>query len=236
MKPVAIIPARGGSKRLPRKNVLSFLGRPLIAWPIGAAHASGLFSRVIVSTEDDEIAMVAGRYGAEVIKRPEEIATDTSTVVEVCLHALETLRLNGSLPELICCIYATAALLDPDDLVQSHSLMAGGVLDSVMGVAEYDLSPLQALTRKGDHWELMFPEYRAVQSQLYPEMVCSAGMMYWIRPEALLEQRTFYTRKMGVQKIPRSRLCDIDTQEDLDAVEARAASLGERWIAHSVSC
>jgi N-acylneuraminate cytidylyltransferase len=229
MKPVAVIPARGGSRRLPRKNVLPFRGRPLITWPICAALNSGLFSRVIVSTEDPEIASIATRHGAEVIERPASIATDTSTVVEVCLHALEMLRLEGGIPDMLCCIYATAALLKPDDLVQSHAWLTGDGFDSVMGVAEYDLSPLQALVRKGDHWELLFPEYRSIQSQGYPELVCSAGMMYWIKSRSLIDHGTFYTAKMGIQKIPRSRLCDINTREDFEAVEARSVLLGELW-------
>lgn len=226
MKPLAIIPARGGSQRLSRKNVRPFLGKPLIAWPIATALASGLFSRVIVSTEDDEIAAIAGAHGAEVLRRPAEIASDSSTVIDVCLHAVDVLRQECGLPDALCCIYATAALLEVTDLLESHAALASGTFDAVMGVAAYELSPLQALCREGEHWQLMFPEYRAVQSQHYPEMLCSAGMMYWIKTSALLEQRTFYTGALGVQKIPLARLCDINTLEDFEWVEARALALG----------
>src|SRR5690606_5014107 len=122
MKPVAIIPARGGSKRLPRKNVLPFMGKPLIAWPIQVALESGLFSQVIVSTEDKEIAAVAEEYKATVILRPAHLAMDTSTVVEVCLHAIEHLQSRQSSIEAICCIYATAALIAQQDLKESYSI------------------------------------------------------------------------------------------------------------------
>lgn len=226
MKPIALIPARGGSKRLPRKNALPFLGRPLIAWPIQAAITANLFSRVIVSTDDPEIASVAKEYGAEVLVRPAEISTDASTVIDVCLHAVDVIRQDTELPEALCCIYATAALLDVNDLLQSYATLESGGFDSVMGVADYELSPFQALSQNGAYWQLRFPEYRSIQSQYYPELVCSAGMMYWIKTSALIEQKTFYTSKMGVQKIPRARLCDINTVEDFQLVEARAALLG----------
>lgn len=221
MKPTAVIPARGGSKRLPSKNILPFMGRPLIYWPIQAALESQVFERVAVSTEDEEIAAIARDAGAEVILRPAGLAADNSTVVQVCLHALDAL---GDVRDL-CCIYATAALLEPADLIKSHAIYAQEGYDSVMGVAEYDLSPFQALQQVDGKWRLRWPEFRSIQSQHYPELVCSAGMLYWIQADALRRERSFYTDNMGVFKFPRTRLCDINTMEDFQAAEDRARKL-----------
>lgn len=221
MKPIALIPARGGSKRLPRKNVLPFMGQPLIYWPIYTALESGLFERVLVSTEDIEIDAIAKKAGAETILRPPELAQDTSTVVQVCMHALAAM---GNAQDL-CCIYATAALLEPEDLTASFDTYTQQGFDSVMGVAEYNLSPLQALEEIDGKWKLKWPAYRSIQSQHYPELLCSAGMLYWIRTETLLRERSFYTSNMGVYRIPSHRLCDINTLEDFQAMEERARKL-----------
>ncbi len=221
MKPIALIPARGGSKRLPRKNIMPFMGSPLLHWPIRAAIESEVFERVIVSTEDNEIANVAIDSGAEVVMRSAELATDTATVAQTCINALSVLTGVQDL----CCIYATAALLEPSDIVNSYQSYVSKSFDSVMGVAKYDLSPLQALEEIDGRWRLRWPEFRSVQSQNYPLLLCSAGMFYWVKADALLCERSFYTQNMGVFEIPRSRLCDINTLEDFIRVEEVAKQL-----------
>lgn len=225
MKPVALIPARGGSKRLPRKNILDFLGRPLIAWPISRALESGVFSRVIVSTDDSEIASVALSYGAEVINRPDELAQDRSTVVDVCQHALEQMRLGDNPVDDLCCIYATAALITVSDILESYDTLRLGMYDSVMGVSDYELSPLQALEQVDGAWRMRWPEFKSVQSQFFPDLVCSCGMLYWIKADSLLSGRNFYTDRMGIYRIPRYRVCDINTKEDFQLAETKAKVL-----------
>ena len=123
---IAVIPARGGSKRLPRKNILDFCGQPLIAYSIKAALASKLFQRVVVSTEDDEISAVAKSFGAEVAKRPHGLAMDTSSVLDVCLDLLDRESKQGRKYSVLCCLYATSPLRTVNDICETVNLVASG--------------------------------------------------------------------------------------------------------------
>jgi pseudaminic acid cytidylyltransferase len=219
MSTVALIPARGGSKRLPRKNILEVGGVPMLAHPILTARASGLFEHIYVSTEDAKIAEIAKQYGAEVIKRPSQIAEDRSTVVQVCLHALEVC------PEidLVCCIYATAVLLAPQTLVAAYALLGSEpAADFVMGVSEYEHPPVQALKADDNGYlSYMWPEWRGIQSQFQPRLVVSNGTFYWARRNALLKEKTFYGRRLKGSVVPSEQVSDIDTQEDLTRIVSR---------------
>jgi CMP-N-acetylneuraminic acid synthetase len=219
MSTVALIPARGGSKRLPRKNILPIAGLPMLAWPIHAARESGLFDRVCVSTEDAEIAEVARRHGAEVIERPPAIAEDRSTVVQVCLHALET---QPDI-DLLCCVYATACLLRSKTLIDSRALLdAAPSADFVMGVSEYEHPPVQALKADEQGFlSYMWPEWRGVQSQFQPHLVVSNGTLYWARAEALRRERSFYGSRLKGFVVPADEVADIDTAEDLERARHR---------------
>ena len=219
MSRIALIPARGGSKRLPRKNILDVGGVPMLARPIMAARATGLFDQIYVSTEDAEIAEIAKQYGAEVIERPPQIAEDHSTVVQVCLHALET---HPEI-ELMCCIYATAVLLEPETIAAAYKLLGGeSEADFVMGVSEYEHPPVQALKADDNGYlSYMWPEWRGIQSQFHPHLVVSNGTFYWARRQALLEEKTFYGRRLRGFTVPFEQVSDIDTQADLTKVIAR---------------
>jgi CMP-N-acetylneuraminic acid synthetase len=185
----------------------------MLAHPIMAARATGLFEHIYVSTEDAEIAGLARRYGAEVIERPPLIAEDRSTVVQVCLHALETH------PEidLMCCVYATAVLLAPETIVAAHRLLGGEPeADFVMGVSEYEHPPVQALKADDSGYlSYMWPEWRGIQSQFHPRLVVSNGSFYWARSQALLDEQTFYGHRLRGFVVPTEQVSDIDTQEDL---------------------
>lgn len=192
---------------------------PLIAHAINTAKSSGLFDHVFVSTEDIEIANVARKYGAEVIERPTEIAQDRSTVVQVCLHALETVP-NV---QVLCCIYATAVFLKPSTLASSHQqLLENSGADFVMGVSEYEHHPVQAL-KADDQGNLsyMWPEWRGIQSQEYPRLLVSNGTFYWSRREALVREKTFYGQRLRGFVVPSEQVSDIDTSYDLDKVIQR---------------
>lgn len=196
----------------------------MLAHPIITAQESGLFDHIYVSTEDDEIAEIAQQYNAEVIKRPMQIAEDHSTVAQVCLHALE------AHPDInvICCIYATSILLNPATLISAYGLLDGQPeVDFVMGVSEYEHPPVQALI-PGDNGYLsyMWPEWRGIQSQFHPHLVVSNGTFYWARSNALLEEKTFYGRKLRGTIVPPEQVSDIDTHEDLFKVAAR---LNAKW-------
>jgi len=191
----------------------------MLAHPIMAARASGLFDHIYVSTEDAEIAEIARRCGAEVIERPSHIAEDRSTVVEVCLHALE------SKPEidLMCCIYATAVLLTPETLIAANKLLnAAPGIDFVMGVSEYEHPPVQALKADDNGYlSYMWPEWRGTQSQFYPSLVVSNGTFYWARRNSLMEEKTFYGRQLKGFVVPSEQVSDMDTQEDLEKIISR---------------
>jgi len=221
MTTVALIPARGGSKRLPRKNILEVSGVPMLAHPILAARKSGLFEHIYVSTEDAEVAEIAKQYGAEVIERPLQIAEDRSTVVEVCLHALE---INHDI-ELMCCLYATAVLLTPETIVSAHALLGSKPeADFVMGVSEYEHPPVQALKADDNGYlSYQWPEWRGIQSQFQPHLVVSNGTFYWARRHALLEEKTFYGQRVKGFVVPSEQVSDIDTQEDLTKIISRFA-------------
>ena len=216
MATAALIPARGGSKRLPRKNILDLGGKPMLAYPIEAALATGLFDRVYVSTDDVEIAKIAEVYGAMVIDRPIEIASDQSTVVEVCLHALET----DPEIDLLCCIYATAVLLRPGSIKAGHHLIGNQPeTDFVMGVSGFEHSPVQALKKSVDGYlSYMWPDWKGVQSQFHPHLVVSNGSLYWAKREALLNEKTFYGNRLRGVVLDMDEVCDVDTEDDYEAL------------------
>ncbi|MGD8963851.1 MAG: acylneuraminate cytidylyltransferase family protein [Desulfobacterales bacterium] len=223
---VAIIPARGGSKRLPRKNVLPILGEPILSYPIKAALESKLFDSVIVSTEDAEIARAARMSGAQVIHRPAQLAGDRTTVVEVCLQVLEVLENENRRPNFFCCIYATALFIKPDDLRESVKLLdAAPKSDFVMGVTEYNLYPVQALIKNGCYLMPMWPEYHGTQGQFQPHLVASNGTLYWARVSAFRDGQSFYGKRLKGYFIPKERSVDIDTPEDLKIARMYAAHL-----------
>jgi pseudaminic acid cytidylyltransferase len=223
---VAIIPARGGSKRLPRKNVLPILGKPILSYPIKAVTESKLFDSIIVSTEDEEIARDANLCGARVIERPAELARDRATVVEVCLHVLEVLANENHYPNFFCCIYATALFINSNDLQESFRLLnTEPASDFVMGVSEFNLYPVQALIEKDGYLRPMWPEYHAAQGQFQPRLVASNGTLYWARVAAFQGAKSFYGEKLKGYMIPKMRSIDIDTPEDFAIAKMYASHL-----------
>src|SRR5262245_12988121 len=212
---IAIIPARGGSKRLPRKNIFPVNGRPLIAYTIEAALESACFARVIVSTEDREIAAAAGDAGAEIHDRDGRLASDTATVVEVCRDVLGRLGDRGQMPERFACLLATAALRTADDIRRAEAMLVPRC-DFVMAVTEYEKSPLQALVEQPDgSLRLMWPDLIDMPRSEAPRLVVDNGSIYWCRTEAFLTQRTFYGSGLQGYRMPRQRSVDVDTATDL---------------------
>ncbi|CAG1003650.1 N-acylneuraminate cytidylyltransferase [Methylophilaceae bacterium] len=191
----------------------------MLARPIMAARATELFDQIYVSTEDAEIAKIAKQYGAEVIERPPQIAEDRSTVVQVCLHALE---MHPEI-DLMCCIYATAVLLEPETIAAAYKLLGGErEADFVMGVSEYEYPPVQALKADDNGYlSYMWPEWRGIQSQFHPHLVVSNGTFYWARRQALLQEKTFYGHRLKGFTVPSEQVTDIDTQEDYKKIISR---------------
>jgi pseudaminic acid cytidylyltransferase len=227
MSIIAIIPARGGSKRLLKKNILPVQGRPMLAYPVMNAVKSGIFDQVIVSSEDDVIGEIGQAAGARFLKRPEHLAQDKSTVVEVCGHVLEELRKEDVAPDSFCCIYATAIFLTPKDIIDSYNMLTGSSMANVvMGVSKYNLQPVQALEKKEDGLlSPMWPEYVNIQSQFHPCLVVSNGTLYWSKTDRFLEKKTFYDDALLGYEMPWVRALDIDTEESLEIVKMLAPSL-----------
>ncbi len=224
MRRVAIVPARGGSKRLPRKNILPVEGRPMLSYPVAAALESGMFDEVVVSTEDSEVADIARAAGARVLDRPARLAEDRAKVARVCLHALEELDKDEAPVGEFCCVYATAILLAPEDFVRAHALLdAPPEADIVMGVAEYDLHPVKALKEEDGYLSRMWPEFAGVQSQFCPRLRASNGTLYWVKAAAFRQDPNFYPRRLKGYDMPRSSAVDIDTPEDLEWARLLAA-------------
>ncbi len=187
----------------------------MLSYPIKKALKCKIFDKVIVSTEDDEIGKIAIDYGAEIIKRPNELAGDRATVVQVCNHVLDVLAVEDFVPEYFCCLYATAIFLSINDIVASFDLFfAPPIPDVVMGVSQYQLHPVQALEENGGFLYQKWPEYNDVQSQFYPKLVASNGTLYWARTSTFKTNGSFYCSRLKGYKIPFLKAIDIDTPED----------------------
>lgn len=212
----AIIPARGGSKRIPRKNIRDFCGQPIIAYSIAAARDSQLFDYILVSTDDQEITDVAQAYGAEVpFMRPVELANDLAGTTEVIAHATQWLIDQQWSVEVVCCIYATAPFIQVDDLRQGWQELQAGAWAYAFTVTEY-ASPIFRSFRKHPDGgvEMFFPDQFTLRSQDLPLALHDAGQFYWGRPEAWLSHQRVFDRHSFPIVIPRWRVQDIDTEDD----------------------
>ncbi|SDB49023.1 N-acylneuraminate cytidylyltransferase [Desulfonatronum thiosulfatophilum] len=216
MTSVAIIPARGGSKRIPRKNIKDFHGKPMIAYPISVALESRLFDRIIVSTDDEEIADVSMRYGAEVpFMRPKELADDYAGTNAVVRHCLEWLVEKNQKPEYACCIYATTPFLQEEYLRKGLELLKVSGKSFAFTVTTFP-SPIQRSVRirKDGALEAIFPEHVPKRSQDLEEAYHDAGQFYWGKSEAFLNRVALYSPESIPVILPRYLVHDIDTQED----------------------
>lgn len=213
---VAIIPARGGSKRIPRKNLKEFCGKPMIVWSIEAAKASGCFDKIIVSTDDQEIADIAREWGAEVpFMRPPELSDDFTGTIPVIRHALQWLETHEGTVDYACCIYATAPFVAAKDLQSGWALINGSGNDYAFSVTSYAF-PIQRAIRITEQGRMaMFnPKHFMTRSQDLEEAWHDAGQFYWGTAEAWYEARAIFGEGSVPVKLPRHRVQDIDTSED----------------------
>lgn len=227
MSKVAIIPARGGSKRIPHKNIKPFAGKPIIGYSIEAAKASGLFDRIIVSTDDREIAVVAESFGAEVpFIRPAELANDfegTNTVVRHCLQWLEA---NDRAARYACCIYATAPFIQIEDLCRGFELLLKSGNEYAFSVTSFPYPIQRALriTLEGCI-DPLWSENIMLRSQDLEEVYHDAGQFYWGRTEAFCNEVPLFSLASVPVILPRHRVQDIDTPEDWVRAELMHAAI-----------
>ena len=221
---IAVIPARGGSKRIPRKNIKTFNEKPMIAWSIEAAKSSGLFERIIVSTDDAEIAEVSKHWGAEVpFTRPAELSNDFAATTEVIAHAALWGIEQGLTLESVCCIYATAPFVQVEDIKRGCEALDSGDWDYAFTVTDFAAPIFRSFkqTEQGG-LEMFFPEHFGTRSQDLPVALHDAGQFYWGRPEAWIQGKRIFDNRSKPIVIPRWRVQDIDTPEDWDRAEILA--------------
>ena len=217
MNTVAIIPARGGSKRIPRKNIKDFGGRPMIAWTIAAARASGVFDTILVSTDDDEIAAIAEATGAEApFRRPAALANDHTPTLPVIRHAIEWLERERGPVSLACCLYATAPFLQPEFILRGRDeLLAHPGTEFAFSVTSYAFPIFRSLKITAEGTVGMFrPENELRRSQDLPEAVHDAGQFYWGRRDAFMTRTGIFSAVSRPVVLPRHLVQDIDTPED----------------------
>ena len=205
---LCVIPARGGSKRIPRKNVRDFCGRPMIGWSIAAAREAGL--RVVVSTDDGGIAEVARSEGAEVpFLRPAELADDMTGTVPVIAHAVRELGAEGP----VCCLYATAPFVRAEDLAAGRAALGGATYAFPVTTFPF---PIQRALFLGEDGAVAMrePEHETTRSQDLREAWHDAGQFYWGRAEAWAAGLPLYSSGARGVPVPRARVQDIDTEED----------------------
>jgi pseudaminic acid cytidylyltransferase len=213
---LAVIPARGGSKRIPRKNIKLFCGKPIIEWSIEAAQQSGCFDQVVVSTDDAEIAEVARQCGAQVpFMRPADLSDDQTGTTPVVAHAIGWFSAQGKQPEQVCCLYATAPFVSPDDLRRGLDVLTKTGSDYAFSVASFAF-PIQRAIRinEASRVEMFNPEYFNTRSQDLEEAFHDAGQFYWGRADAWSQGRMIFSPAATPVLLPRHRVQDIDTLED----------------------
>jgi len=218
---VAIIPARGGSKRIPMKNIRDFCGKPIISWPIDIAKKSGLFDHILVSTDDEEIAEISKSFGAEVpFLRPAELADDYAGTTEVIAHAISWMNEQNCQPTSVCCTYATSVFLTIDDLKKGFEVLNTGKWKYVFSVTDYESSIFRSFKEQANGGlEMIFPEHFEKRSQDLSTALHDAAQFYWGPSDAWINGLKMFERHSCPVKIPRWRVQDIDTEDDWKRAE-----------------
>ena len=218
---LAIIPARGGSKRIPKKNIKSFCGKPMIAWSIEAAIKSQCFDQIIVSTDDPDIAEVAVQYGASVpFMRPTDLANDQADIMLVIAPAVEWVQSQCENVDYACCINATAPFVTTKDIKKGYEMIIEMDSDYAVSVTSFPF-PIQRAVRidSSGYVEMFQPEHFHSHSQDLEEAFHDAGQFYWGTSESWLEHKPLFSSKSLPVYLPRYRVQDIDTMEDLKTAE-----------------
>lgn len=230
MSTLCIIPARGGSKRIPRKNVRLFAGQPMIAHSLRAAQVAGVFDRIIVSTDDEEIASVARRHGGEVpFLRPAALADDFTGTDAVLGHALEWFAAQGEPVGEFCCIYATAPFIRADDIRRGRAMLREHRAATAFSVTTYPYTIFRSLKiNPQGRVEMFWPENFPRRSQDLPEAYHDAGQFYWADTAKYLAERRLFSCNSVPVVIPRYLVQDIDTLEDWETAERMFHALNAR--------
>jgi N-acylneuraminate cytidylyltransferase len=229
---IAVIPARGGSKRIPRKNIKNFCGKPIIAYSIQAALASGLFDRVIVSTDDEEIAEVSRALGGETpFMRPAELSDDHTGTAAVVRHAIRWINEHDGQVQNVCCIYATAPFIQVQFLKYGYERLIGFQKKFAFSVTSFPF-PIQRAVRirQNGTLEAFYPECVSMRSQDLAEAYHDAGQFYWGQAQAWLDNAVIFSPDSVPVILPRYLVQDIDTLEDWKRAEVMYKVLQEEGL------
>ncbi len=226
---ICVIPARGGSKRIPRKNIKDFNGKPIIAYSIEAALKSNCFDQVIVSTDDDEIAEVAIKYGAQLpFIRPTKLSNDYVGTIPVIKHTIEWLEDNGNLVKNVCCLYATAPFIQSQTISKAFQHLQKSKADYCISVTNFAF-PIQRAIKIGNKGrvEMFYPKYFNKRSQDLKESYHDAGQFYWGKSQAFKDEKLLFSEVAIPYILPRYLVQDIDTPEDWIRAEVMYKALQE---------
>ncbi len=217
MRSICVIPARGGSKRLPRKNVVEFFGKPMIAYSIEAAKASERFARIVVSSENAETLEIARKYGAEPVRRKATLASDSARISEVLLDFLDQEEAAGRTYDVVGCLLAAAPLRRAEDVAAVMDLIKPGACHFAMAVTAYDLPPHQALKVDTDGTlKAMWPDLVDLRDEQVGKLVVDNGSTYAATADAFRKQKNFYGSPLRGHIMPRERSVDLNSSVDLE--------------------
>lgn len=219
---IAVITARGGSKRIPRKNIKEFCGKPIMEYSIQAALDAGIFDEVMVSTDDPEIADIARRAGASVpFMRSEKTANDYATTADVLAEVLEQYEKRGSRFDMVCCIYPTAPFVTADKLKEAESKLSSSGADALIPVVRYSFPPQRALVVRVGFVSYQYPQYALSRSQDLEPIYHDCGQFYFCRTEAFLKHRSLIAERTIPFIISEQEVQDIDTLDDWKLAELK---------------
>ena len=228
---LAIIPARGGSKRIPRKNIREFCGIPIIAYSIGTAIQSNCFDEVMVSTDDQEIAEVAKKYGASVpFLRDPITSNDHAGIADVVLEVLEMYKTIGRFFDAACCILPTAPLLRSCDLLAAKEVLIRGAYDTVFPVVRFSYPIQRALKREGELTTMIWPENYLARSQDLLQAYHDSGLFYWLSIPIFITKKRMFTDNSGSIELPETQVQDVDTEEDWQICEMKYRLLSNKDV------
>lgn len=229
MKKVAIITARGGSKRIPRKNIKEFCGKPILAYSIQAALESGVFDTVMVSTDDEEIAEIAKKYGAEVpFYRSEKTANDYATTADVILEVIEEYEKLGQFFDMVCCIYPTAPFLTADKLRDAVQKLENSDADTLIPVVTFSYPVQRALVIREEKLVFEYPEFMDSRSQDLEPHYHDVGQFYIMKTETFKESKKIMVGNILPFEISEMEVQDIDNQTDWEIAEMKYRILREK--------
>ncbi len=226
---IAVITARGGSKRIPRKNIKEFCGKPILAYSIEAALKSGIFDEVMISTEDDEIADLAIKYGAKFpFRRSENTAGDHAMTIDVMAEVVEQYKKIDIAPDIVCCIYPTAPFVTAEKLIKASEIFESTGSDSVIPVVKFSFPPQRCFVINGNYIDFKWPENEFVRSQDLEPYYHDAGQFYYMRTDVMMREHTLVPKKTAPLILDEMEVQDIDNMDDWEIAEIKYKAMRKK--------